>query len=242
MTGGAERRLRGLAALAVVATAFVCAMPARSGGRVPGVEGLYVVPAERVLAELSRARGRAVALHLEAELLGETPPDWPRQVEMDVHPQYGLRVSDLAGGKWVVRRERLVAGNRLRLPEWVPQIEVLVLPADEGLRVWLQAAGVDLQRNELGRCGPVDCFVVGGREVGRPQLWVGKDAFQIRRWVSATGQSFDFGAYREWGRQKFPSEISILSGDTARATLAVRALEPAPALGERDFSRAWTDL
>lgn len=212
-------------------------LPSDAGPR-GWASAMYVVPAARVLREIDRARGRAVTLHAEIELGGEVRPDWPTEIDVDLHPEYGIRIDDRRGGRWVIRRERVVAASRSELPVWLPQLEVLVVPPGEPLEIWLSGEGVDLQRNQLGRCGSVDCFVLGGRD-GGSQLWVDKDTFDLRRWVSPAGRSFVFSAYQTWGRLRFPSEISVLDGDTALATLTVRTLVPAPELGERDFSRAW---
>ena len=204
---------------------------------------LYIVPSSRVLTEIERVRGRAVTLHVEASLSrAETQgfaPEWPARLQIDLHPVFGMRVADDRGGRWVVRRARIASASTFELPAWMPQLEVLAIATRSELESWLGSVGLDLQRNALGRCGEADCFVLGGRE-SAPQLWVDKETFQLRRWVGPGGRSFAFSEYRAWGSIKFPSKIEVLDDEGALATLLVDRVEPAPALGERDFSRTWS--
>ena len=197
----------------------------------------YVLPADRALEQIGKAnplRG-PIALVVKVEGVDAT---WPSQVSIDVHPREGVRVDDGRGGRWVVRGGRVVAASSSQLPAWLPQLEVVAFSSADSLTSWLRASGVDVQRNELGRCGAEDCFVIGGRD-GPAQLWVEKDRFEPRRWVTGAGRSFEFGKYAAFGNVKFPSKIEVFEADGRLATLTVAQLTPASTLGPADFSPRW---
>ena len=197
----------------------------------------YVLPAGRALEQLGKASALRKPVALVAELEG-VDPAWPRQVSIDVHPSEGVRVDDGRGGRWVIRGGRVVAASSSQLPAWLPQLEVVGFASADSLGSWLRAGGVDVQRNELGRCGNDDCFVIGGRD-GAAQLWVEKNRLEIRRWVSGVGRSFDFAPYAAYGDVKFPSKIEVFEADGRLATLRVTQLAGAPQLGPADFSPRW---
>ena len=197
----------------------------------------YVLPAGRALEQIGKAGALRGPISLAVRVEG-VDPTWPGQVSIDVHPREGVRVDDGRGGRWVVSGGRVVGASTSALPAWLPQLEVVGFASAEALTSFLQASGVDVQRNELGRCGPEDCFVIGGRD-GPAQLWVEKDRFEARRWVSALGRSFEFAPYATFGNVKFPSKIEVFESEGRLATLTVIQLSPASSLGPSDFSARW---
>ncbi len=200
----------------------------------------YILPPDRVLDQVIQARSSAVPVSLRLALDG-VDPTWPKEIRIDLHPVGGVRIDDLQGGRWVVRRGRVVAANQAQIPAWLPQLELLSFPTVDSLSLFLEDSGVDLLRSELARCGADDCFVIGGRD-SSAQLWVEKDGFELRTWVVAFGKRFDLTRYRDWGKIRFPSKIEVLDGSGRLATLDVRTLEPAPQLSPNDFSDRWTRL
>jgi len=200
----------------------------------------YVLPADRVLSQVVRAKASSVPITLQVSIEG-IDPTWPSEVKIDVHPVGGVRVDDQQGGRWVLRRGRVIAANRSEIPAWLPQLEPLVLPSVESLSGFLEDAGVNIERSELARCGADDCFVIGGRDASA-QFWVEKDGFEPRAWVLALGRRFEWDQFRSWGKIKFPSQINILDESSRLATLRVRQLDPAPQLVPDDFSDRWTRL
>ena len=74
----------------------------------------YVLPADRVLEELSRKRADQKPIHLVASLVG-LGESWPARVWIDLHPLFGLRVRDSDGGRWVLSRGRMLGSNQPRL-------------------------------------------------------------------------------------------------------------------------------
>ncbi len=194
----------------------------------------YILPAERVVLELVRVRENALPLRLETALRGIVS-SWPEQVTLELHPDFGLRVSDTEGGSWLLRQGRVVAGSPPRAPLWIPDIEILALRTEEGLRAWLRRARVDLSRNELARCGESDCFILGGtRSPG--QVWLDKDRFEVVRVVLPEGRQLVFEGYQDWSGVRFPRDIKILDSHGPLATLSVQRLGAAPDLGADDFS------
>ena len=197
----------------------------------------YILPAERALEQIGKAAALRGPISLVVRVEG-VDPSWPPQVSIDVHPKEGVRVDDGRGGRWVVRGGRVVGASSPQLPAWLPQLEVVGFASAEALTSWLRANGVDVQRNDLGRCGTEDCFVIGGRDAP-VQLWVEKDRFETRRWVSGAGRTFDFAPYAAFGTVKFPSKIEVFEAEGRLATLTVTQLSPASSLGPSDFSPRW---
>ena len=200
----------------------------------------YVLPPERVLQEVAKARPGKTPLSLLASLEG-TDPSWPTEVQIDLHPLGGVRIDDQRGGRWVLRRGRIVAASQPLAPVWLPQIEALLQPSVDSLSQLLIEFGVDSLQISLARCGADDCFVLGQRD-GGAQLWIEKDAFEPRAWVLPTGRRFEWSAYRSWGKIKFPSQIGIFDGSERLATLRTLRVEPAPGLRPEDFSDRWARL
>jgi hypothetical protein len=199
----------------------------------------YVLPADRVVAELEEKRAKQVPLRIEAELSGVTLA-WPTEVVFEIHPEYGFRVSDDQGGRWLIRRGVVVAGTREPAPPWIPELEILSLQASDDLRAWFRRAQVDLGRNELVRCGDLDCFVLGGKS-GRSQVWIDKDSFDVERWTSGSGRTVGFLSYTSWDGLRFPGIIELRDRKGVFATLVIHAVRSANRLKPGDFSPAWVE-
>ncbi len=110
----------------------------------------YVLPGERLLTALQHARAQLSPLRVDAELAGEVD-GWPDAVFFEIHPELGVRAGDDAGGRWLVRNGRVIAGTSRPAPGWIPELELLALRTEEGLRAWLERARVDVAINQLGR-------------------------------------------------------------------------------------------
>ena len=197
----------------------------------------FVLSTERVIVELSHAREGQPALRVEGTLEG-VGADWPERLRIDLHPDHGLRLETDRGDRWVVRHGRLLAGPRERLPVWLPQLEVLVLQPVGALQAWLEGVGIDSSANELGRCGEVDCFVIGGRAAAA-QLWIDKDSLEIVQIRLPERRSTLLETYQSWEEIRFPSKISVLDEHGAVASFLVEKLAPVRGLGAADFSAGW---
>ncbi|MFQ5697545.1 MAG: hypothetical protein ACE5IL_04585 [Myxococcota bacterium] len=198
----------------------------------------FVLPAAKVIPELARLRAKAPPLRLRLELFIEDEAT-AREIRAEVHPDLGVRLWDGSGGRWWVREgELLSARGRAPQPNWVPDLGLLRLRAEPAIWRRLDRAGIDTDRNQLGRCGDADCFVIGGRQ-GSAQLWIDKDRFEIRRLVLATGRRVEFEDWRDWDGQRFPGSIRVRDARGGLATLEVREVTPDPALGPEGFSAGW---
>ncbi len=198
----------------------------------------YVLPGPRVVEQIAEARDNQPPLHIEAGLAG-IGEDWPAKIRIDVHPELGTRVSDGRGGRWLIRRGRVVSGTA-QAPRWLPDLEILVIRDQGELVGWLGEAGINLAESELARCGERDCFVLG-RRFGEAQLWVDKDRFEVVRVLRYGGRGLETRSYTSWGKSRFPSEISIFDADGNVATLAVEDVRPAADLSDSAFSPRWVE-
>jgi hypothetical protein len=196
----------------------------------------YVLPGDRVVGMLAEARASRAPLRIEAKLQARDSSA-PSSLVIELHPELGARISDDRGGRWLVSGGRATAGTQLPAPAWLPDLAPLVLRHESELRSWLAAEGVDLQRNELARCGDGDCYVLGTRH-SLAQLWVQKSPVEVRRLVLPGRGRSDLEEWRSFDGIRFPARIE-LSGDEGTATLAVETATPAPKLGPADFSEAW---
>ena len=200
----------------------------------------YVLPAARVLEQVAAHRAKAPALRVEARLEG-IGEGWPEHVVLELHPKLGCRVSDGRGARWLLRDGRVQAGTHLPAPPWLPELDVLIAPDVAGLTRLLGELGIDVARNELGRCGGQDCFVLGGRS-GAAQLWLDKDSFEVVELRLTDGRRIEFAAPRTWSGTRFPGEIRIHDEWGKIATLSVEAAGPATDLRAEDFSRRWVEV
>lgn len=195
----------------------------------------YVIPGERVVRELARARGGAAPLRVEAELQ-LADDDSPSRIVLELHPEGGARVEDGQGGRWLLQGGRVVSRDG-SAPVWIPPVDVLVLAGEPALLGWVRDAGIDLSVSGLARCGDADCFVLGRRE-SEEQLWVDQTRFEVRRTL-LRGRRADFEAWRDFGAARFPERIRIGDAEGPRASLRVLSVERAKGLGPADFSPAW---
>lgn len=196
----------------------------------------YFVSGDRVVSQLAAARAGQPPLHVEAAL-STAASDAPARLRIDLHPELGMRVADDRGGRWIVQRGRIVAGTTVPAPGWLPDLEVLGLREESALREWLGAVGVDVSANELARCGDGDCYVLGTRQ-SLAQLWVDKNALQVRRLVLPGRAPLELEEWRVFEKVQFPGRIE-LTGTGATATLAVQSVAPATSLAASDFSPSW---
>lgn len=196
----------------------------------------YFLSGDRVVSQLAAARADQPPLHVEAAL-STAGSDAPARLRIDLHPELGMRVADDRGGRWIVQRGRVIAGTAVPAPPWLPDLEILALRQEATLREWLGAAGVDVSANELARCGDGDCYVLGTRQ-SLAQLWVDKNALQVRRVVLPGRAPLELEEWRGFARIQFPARIE-LTGAGATATLAVESVAPATSLAASDFSPSW---
>ncbi len=196
----------------------------------------YFASGERVVAQLAAARAGQPPLHVEG-VLSAAAPETPARISIDLHPDFGTRISDDRGGRWVIQRGRVLDGTLLPLPAWLPDLEVLALRRESELRAWLVGQGIDASANELARCGEADCYVLGTRQ-SLAQLWVEKRSFEVRRLVLPGRGPTDLEEWRAFERIRFPARVELAS-DGATATIAVESVAVAPSLGAADFSAAW---
>jgi hypothetical protein len=191
----------------------------------------FVLPGERVLAQIVEARRAQGPLHVDLRLRGQDPA-WPGRITLELHPELGAQVRDEHGRRWVLREGQLL--GRKPAPAWLPDVDVLALRSTSGLRAWLRQQGIDLDRSELARCGESDCYVLGGRD-SRGQLWVDKDRFDVVRWIGRSGRRVELRGFKPWGRQRFPSEIEVLDHMGEFASMVVETVIPATDLVPADF-------
>lgn len=193
----------------------------------------YVLPVERIVAELARAREKAPPLRLETTLVGIVP-GWPQRVTLELHPDFGQRVRDDQGRQWLLYRGELVSARPSRPPVWIPELEFMTLRSEEDLRTWLERARVDLERTEFARCGESDCYILGGKN-GSAQVWLEKERFELLRLVLPGGRELVFEDYRSWSGVRFPREIKVLDAHGELAILTVETLRRARELAQEDF-------
>ena len=201
----------------------------------------YVIPGEVAIEQVAKRSGFRTPIRVEATLNG-AEADWPESITFEIHPDRGVRISDGLGGRWLMRRGRVIAGTKIPAPDWLPQLEILTLHNEDELLGFLRRNGINPDRNELARCGEYDCFVVGGR-TGRGQLWLEKDGFGIHRLQLPEGRIVEFGVSQLWGAGRsgvsFPEQIQLLDVTARIATFQIKSAERAPELGDVDFSPRW---
>ncbi len=196
----------------------------------------FVLPGERVVGMLAESRAGRTPLRVEAKLSARASSA-PAQLVIELHPDLGARISDDKGGRWLVSNGRVTAGTQLPAPAWLPDLTPLVLRHESELRAWLAAEGVDLERNELARCGDDDCWVLGTRQAPA-QLWVEKSSLDLRRIVRARAARTAFDQWQEFGKVRFPARIELADDSGTVATLSVESVT-AITLGPSDLSPAW---
>ena len=200
----------------------------------------YVLPGDRVVSMLADARAGRTPLHIEAKLQARDSSA-PTHVAIDLHPELGERVSDDRGGRWLLSggsaSGRTTAGTKTPAPAWIPDLAPLVLRHESELRGWLAGAGIDLQQNELARCGDDDCWVLGTRQ-SPAQAWIEKSGLELRRVVRGKEPRAVFEQWQDFGKVRFPARIEIADDSGAIATLSVESVSAA-SLAASDFTPAW---
>ncbi|MFI5314257.1 MAG: hypothetical protein ACHQ6T_01035 [Myxococcota bacterium] len=196
----------------------------------------YILPGDRVVGMLAEARASRTPLRIEAKLQSRDSSA-PGSLVIELHPDLGSRISDDRGGRWLVSGGRASAGTQLPAPAWLPDLSPLVLRRESELRGWLAAEGVDLERNELARCGDGDCWVLGTR-VSPSQLWIEKPALELRRIVRAKAPRVAFDQWQEFGKIRFPARIEITDDSGPIATFTVQSVV-AINLAPSDLTAAW---
>lgn len=193
---------------------------------------------ERVVSQLAAAQAGRPALHVEAAL-SAADRSAPTRLQIDLHPELGMRIADDRGRRWLMRRGRMVAGTTLPAPPWLPDLEILGLRHESDLRAWLDVEGIDTSANELARCGESECYVLGSRQ-SLAQLWVDKRSLEVRRIILPGRGPVDLEEWRLFEKLRFPARIEISAG-ASTATLAVQSVAPAPAYVPADFSEVWVE-
>ena len=196
----------------------------------------YVLPGDRVVGMLADARAGRTPLRIEAKLQARDGAA-PSSLVIEISPELGARISDDRGGRWLVSGGRATAGTQLPAPAWLPDLAPLVLRRESELRGWLAAEGIDLEHNELARCGDGDCWVLGTRQ-SPSQLWIEKPALDLRRIVRAKAPRASFDQWQEFGKIRFPAHIELADDSGPIAALTVESVAPI-SLGPADLTAAW---
>ena len=103
----------------------------------------YFASGERVVAQLAAARAGQPPLHVEG-VLSAAAPETPARISIELHPDFGTRISDDRGGRWVIQRGRVLEGTLLPLPAWLYvwlpfAFNALLLLPLLGAALWLDA-------------------------------------------------------------------------------------------------------
>jgi len=200
----------------------------------------------RAIADANAVSGRGTPLLLAVRLRvdGAAPS---AEGELAVHPS-GLARLELRN-HWGFVERHLLQSNAYQasrdgelLPDphpFLPPVFLLQASSGDALSAALATFGVDDQQVVLGRIGAHDCYVFGGRSIGRtpeeerllPSLWVDMTSLDPLRIVRADGVEYRFGPIEVFGGIRVPSWIDILTPGGLRARLeitrAARAEAPA---------------
>lgn len=189
----------------------------------------FVAPPDHVLAELTRSRRRVPPVTLELEVRGPGQ-EVGRKAWVELHPGGAWRITDEGGGSWTGSGSVIRDGSSEDPPEGLAEAWLIWVSDRDALEGHLARQGVDLGRNELGRCGDEDCWVLGGRS-GAAQLWIDKDRLEVRRLRNRRGRVFEFEGYRE-GLEgvRVPSLIRVLDSLGVVAEAEVRKVDASPHL------------
>ena len=198
----------------------------------------YFASGDAVVAQFAAAHAGQPALHIVGSL-SAAAADAPSHLTIDLHPEFGMRVADDRGGRWVFQHGRVLAGRTLPPPGWLPNLEILGVRHESDLRSWLGVQGIDAAANELARCGDGDCYVLGTRQ-SLAQLWIDKRALEVRRLVLPGSGPLELEEWRSFDQIRFPARIEV-AGDGSTATIAVESVAPAAPLAATDFSASWVE-
>jgi hypothetical protein len=236
-------RLRGVAAVALLAVLAVAADAA-----VPAPEKIA-----RAIARANVVSGRSTPLLLDVRLRvdGAEPS---AEGELAVHPS-GLARLELRSRWGFVERHLLQSndyqaardGEMITDPHpFLPPLFLLQAGSGEALSAALASFGVAEQQAVLGQMGRHDCYVIGGRLVGRPSdeehllpsLWVDQISYDPLRIVRADGVEFRLGPIRVFDGVRLPGWIDILTTRGLRARLEITSVAEAAAPAAR-FQPDW---
>jgi len=205
------------------------------------------------VASANAAAGRAVPLllHVRLRIDGGAPS---AEGELAVHPS-GLARLELRN-RWGFVERHLLQGSSYQASRdgellsdphpFLPPLFLLQATSGDALAAALASYGIAEQQVALGRMGTHDCYVIGGRLVGRasgeepllPSMWVDMVTFEPLRVVRADGVEYRFGPNTVFSGIRVPSWVDIQSGQGLRARLeivdAARADAPA-ALFQADW-------
>jgi hypothetical protein len=208
----------------------------------------------RAVAEMNAVSGRSAPLLFDVQLRIDGAAS-SAEGELAVHPS-GLARLELRN-KWggFVERHLLQSsayqasrnGELLDDPHpFLPPVFLLQASSGEALEAALTTYGVDGGQVVLGKMGPRDCYVFGGRAIGPmpevepllPSLWVDVMSFDPLRIVRADGVEYRFGPIQAFGKIRAPAWIDVVAPGGLRARLeitrAARAEAPAAL-----FQPAW---
>ena len=185
----------------------------------------------RVLTEMTRARARVSPVRIRVEV-ERADADRPVGLRVEIHPGGGWRIQAEDGSRWVGRGPSVIEGPQDAPPGGLGAAWLMLISRKGTLRSYLSRLGIDLNRNQLGRCGDDDCFVLGGRD-GAAQLWVDKDHLEVRKLRDRKGQEVEFDGYRGGiGPVRVPTIIRVLDPLGTIAEAAVVEFEEAPELSD----------
>ena len=180
----------------------------------------------RAIAKANSVSKRSAPLILEVRLRidgGKPSADG----ELAVHPS-GLARLELRNRWGFVERHLLQSneyqasrdGEMLTDPHpFLPPVFLLQARSGEALSAALASFGVAEQQVVLGRVGRHDCYVFGGRLIGRtpeqehllPSLWVDVVSLDPVRIVRADGVEYRLGPIRVYDGIRMPSWIDIFT-------------------------------
>jgi hypothetical protein len=218
----------------------------RSGVLVACVAALLATTATAAVPEpekIARAISQANAVSRRTEPLildvrlridgGEVSADG----ELAVHPS-GLARLELRN-RWGFVERHLLQSNEYQASRdgeiltdphpFLPPLFLLQASSGEALSAALASFGVAEQQVVLGRLDAHDCYVFGGRLLGRfpeedhllPSLWVDMISYDPVRIVRSDGVEYRLGPIRVYGGIRFPSWIDIQTPQGLRARLEI---------------------
>lgn len=228
------------AALGAGLTAALLAALAGTSARaaIPGPEKIV-----RAVAETNRVSGRAEPLWIEVRLIvGDGRP--AAEGVLAAHPS-GLARLELETPMGFVERHLLQGseyqasrdGEILPAPHpFLPPVFLLQASSGEALSAALDSFGIAEQEVVLGRLGPHDCYVLGGRLIGGgsdeallPSLWVDAESHDAVRIVRSDGVEYRLGPIEVFDGVRLPRWIEIRTPADFRARLEILGAAPASA-------------
>jgi hypothetical protein len=227
-------------AFAWIALALAAALPAPAA--IPSHDKIA-----RAVTEMNAVSGRSAPLlfHVRLRIEGAAPS---AEGDLAVHPSGLARLELKNSWGGFVERHLLQSnayqasrnGELLEDPHpFLPPLFLLQASSAEGLEAALTTYGVDGAQVVLGKMGPRDCYVFGGRAIGAtpeaepllPSLWVDTASFDPLRIVRADGVEYRLGPIQTFGKIRAPGWIDVVAPDGLRARLeitrATRAEAPA---------------